>query len=206
MYSYKNGVFMKDIPTKILETEQLIKNSLLELSEAKKIDYYRRVSLAHTAYNNYKNAEMYRQVYENSSKQINDIDLLKFLLFGSVVALLMDWYFFSFSGWSIGVVILLIPVCASGTIILLQLQDSSTFMVSHWMHERFKADSLATQSGAGMYEINKIYRIEEDYKSENIKEINTDQDALDFSGEKEGAVQLQWNKIYIRILNVIQSQ
>jgi hypothetical protein len=197
---------MKDMPTKISETEQYIKNALLELSEAKRIDYHRRVSLAQTAYNDYKHAEIYRQVYENSAKRVNDLYFLKFILFGSIVALLIDWYFFSFLGWSIGVVILLIPICFGTTKILMNLEDSQAFMVSYWVHEKTKASSLAIHSGAGMYEINKIYRIEEEFKSENIKEINTEEDAVNFSGEKEDAIQLQWNKIYIRILNVIQSQ
>lgn len=197
---------MNDIPTKISETEQYIKSGLLELSEAQRIDYHRRVSLAHAAYNEYKNAEMYRQVCENSAKRISNPIFFKFTFFGSVIALLTDWYFSSFSGWSVGVVMLLLPICYGTDIILMQLRDSRAFMVSHWMHEKHKAGSLAQQSGAGMYEISKIYKIEDEFKSENIKEINTHEDALDFSGEKEDAIQLQWNKICIRILNLIQSQ
>lgn len=197
---------MSDISTKILEAEQDIKNRISELSEAQKIDYYRRISLAHSAYNDYRHAEMFRKLYENSSKTINNTDLMKFALFGSVVALLIDWYFFGFIGWSVGVAILLIPVCFGSTTILMQFRDSKAFMVSHWMHEKNKASSLANQSGAGMYDINKVYRIEEEFESDKLKEINAAEDALTLSGEKEDAAELQWKIIYIRILNLIRSQ
>lgn len=197
---------MKNIPIKIQETDQEIKRRLSELSEAKTIDYHRRVSLAHAAYSEYKNAAMFRKSYENASKKVHDVEFMKFTLFGSAIALFFDWFFFNFSGWSIGVVIVLIPICFGINTILVQLSDTRAFRVSHWMHEENKAGSLAIQSGAGMYEINKVYRIEEEFASENIKEINTHDDALAFSGEKEDAAQLQWNKIYLRILGLIETQ
>lgn len=197
---------MTDIAAKIQQTEQYVKERLAEFSEAQKLDYYRRVGLAHAAYNEYANAEMYRKVYENSSKKQIDADLIKFIPFGSIAALLIDWFFFNFSGWSIGVVILLVPICIGISTLSLQSSDERAFRVSYWMHEAIKAGSLATQSGVGLYEIKKVYKIREEYESPNIKEINTNDDVLAVSGEQEDAAQLQWNKIYLGIQSRVLGQ
>lgn len=196
-------MIMSDLSAKIDQTEQHINERLAEFSEAQKLDYYRRVSLAHSAYSQYSNAEMYRKVYEGTSKHHTDTEFLKFIPFGAVAAILIDWLFFNFSGWSIGVTILLLPICAGISALSMQSNDERAFRVSYWMHEKVKAGSLAAQSGAGLYEIKKAYTINEEYVSPNIKEIKTDDDALAFSGEKEDAAQLQWNKIYLAIQSSI---
>jgi hypothetical protein len=194
---------MSDLSAKIDQTEQYIQERLTEFSEAQKLDYYRRVSLAHSAYSQYSNAEMYRNLYENTSKYRTDGEFLKFIPIGAIAAILIDWLFFNFSGWSIGVTILLLPICAGISTLSMQFKDERAFRVSYWMHENIKAGSLAAQSGVGLYEIKKAYTINEEYVSPNIKEIKTDDDALAFSGEKEYAAQLQWNKIYLAIQGAI---
>ena len=140
---------------------------------------------------------------ENTSKYRSDTEFLKFIPIGAAAAILIDWLFFNFSGWSIGVTILLLPICAGISALSMQSKDERAFRVSYWMHEKVKAGSLAAQSGVGLYEIKKAHTINEEYVSPNIKEIKTDDDALVLSGEKEDAVQLQWNKIYLAIQSAI---
>jgi hypothetical protein len=140
---------------------------------------------------------------DTTSQYRADTELLKFIPIGAVAAILIDWLFFDFSGWSIGVTILLLPICAGISSLSMQSKDERAFRVSYWMHEKVKAGSLAAQSGVGLYEIQKVYTINEEFVSPNIKEIKTDDDALAFSGEKEDAAQLQWNKIYLAIQSAI---
>lgn len=194
---------MTDTATRVSKTNQDIKDRLAALSEAQKLDYQRRVGLAHSAYNEYANAEMYRVVYENAAENHLRVNWMKFFFFGSIVALLIDWFFFNFVGWSWGVAIVLLPVCFGVSVITGELADARAYRTSQWMHEAIKAGSLATQSGVGLYEIKKVYKVEKEFESPNIKEINSEEESFVYAVEKDDAVQLQWNKVYLGILSAI---
>jgi len=187
-----------ELGNKVRDDDALIKERISSLSEALRIDYYRRMDLARAAFRAGYMTEIMLTKSQKWESELYDVNLLKYALGACALLVAIDYVLFNFIGWSIAAIPILVLIAYGFTLIFRVIVDEKKLQVNHWNHESLQSSAMAEAAGISSYDFKDLYDTSELLKDE--PEVLTEGDNERRSWVKSYTESNLWNKVKFKVL------